>query len=383
MLVRHTLMGIFALSSLSFSAYSMDKPQIKVFKAQPLTKFPDCIYDGAFQGATYNFSENKKRFLQTGILASTLTREKARQEKLNEEGCVIFDWFFALQKCEATLLQKPCVTWTINNLKELSSWLTRLDYGPNGVDVPGTFRTKGSVWQIKENVSTLEFSYANQLQLRKEHTYSAQALEQWRASEQYKALPPQARAILEEPLTDEEEEKLCTIIHSFPVPETIEAELTDALKSMQQAMKKIADLSLQERQEKVLSLSAKFHYDIVRIHPFKEGSKRLGRLCMYLINAQHGIAPVHFTDGKAYLRALMKSLQLRSSAPFENHIRKVYDLPHEEDVAAASVRMCTFCGQQPEKLLACSHCKSVQYCSAQCQAQDWKAGHKSSCTAKK
>ncbi len=48
------------------------------------------------------------------------------------------------------------------------------------------------------------------------------------------------------------------------------------------------------------------------------------------------------------------------------------------------VNLCTTC-HTPEsastKLLACARCKIVRYCSRECQAVDWKRGHKTLCAA--
>ena len=45
---------------------------------------------------------------------------------------------------------------------------------------------------------------------------------------------------------------------------------------------------------------------------------------------------------------------------------------------------CTFCGKNPEavskKLQKCSKCRSVWYCSKECQAKHWKGGHKAMCS---
>lgn len=47
----------------------------------------------------------------------------------------------------------------------------------------------------------------------------------------------------------------------------------------------------------------------------------------------------------------------------------------------ASMRACSYCGEQELDLLRCSQCKSEFYCSKICQKQHWKKGHKESCKA--
>jgi hypothetical protein len=48
---------------------------------------------------------------------------------------------------------------------------------------------------------------------------------------------------------------------------------------------------------------------------------------------------------------------------------------------AAKTRRCTYCSSEGLKmeLKKCSQCKSVQYCSKECQVADWRAGHKKEC----
>ncbi|KAF6261089.1 hypothetical protein COO60DRAFT_822653 [Scenedesmus sp. NREL 46B-D3] len=48
---------------------------------------------------------------------------------------------------------------------------------------------------------------------------------------------------------------------------------------------------------------------------------------------------------------------------------------------AKSSSCCKVCGARQQKLLRCSRCKAVKYCSAACQTQDWKA-HKAVCIKK-
>ena len=47
----------------------------------------------------------------------------------------------------------------------------------------------------------------------------------------------------------------------------------------------------------------------------------------------------------------------------------------------ASMRACSYCGEQELDLLRCSECKSEFYCSKICQKQHWKKGHKERCKA--
>ncbi len=46
--------------------------------------------------------------------------------------------------------------------------------------------------------------------------------------------------------------------------------------------------------------------------------------------------------------------------------------------AASSLRICTICGVYEKKLMKCSRCQLVYYCSEKCQHEDWK-NHKRIC----
>jgi hypothetical protein len=72
--------------------------------------------------------------------------------------------------------------------------------------------------------------------------------------------------------------------------------------------------------------------------------------------------------------------------PFEDDSRNIMNelleahfdkKPHQ----SSKVKQCVVCGKEGENVKNCSRCKSVCYCSKQCQAADWPK-HKKSCTKK-
>lgn len=44
-----------------------------------------------------------------------------------------------------------------------------------------------------------------------------------------------------------------------------------------------------------------------------------------------------------------------------------------------SQAQCNFCGVSSDALRSCARCKQAQYCSRECQLEDWKDGHKQQC----
>jgi len=51
-----------------------------------------------------------------------------------------------------------------------------------------------------------------------------------------------------------------------------------------------------------------------------------------------------------------------------------------EGAPVSSTSSCARCGVAGPVLKACARCKAVVYCSRECQAAHWKAGHKGSCS---
>ncbi|CAH8363739.1 unnamed protein product [Eruca vesicaria subsp. sativa] len=54
-----------------------------------------------------------------------------------------------------------------------------------------------------------------------------------------------------------------------------------------------------------------------------------------------------------------------------------FDSDHRRDSMVPDTDECSVCGKLSTK--RCSRCKSVKYCSAECQKSDWKAGHELKC----
>ncbi|ESQ46454.1 hypothetical protein EUTSA_v10000088mg [Eutrema salsugineum] len=56
-----------------------------------------------------------------------------------------------------------------------------------------------------------------------------------------------------------------------------------------------------------------------------------------------------------------------------------FDSDHRRDFMVSDTSVCAVCGKLSTK--QCSRCKSVKYCSADCQASDWKSGHNRKCNS--
>ena len=52
-----------------------------------------------------------------------------------------------------------------------------------------------------------------------------------------------------------------------------------------------------------------------------------------------------------------------------------------KEVVAHTPDKCGSCGLPKPDMKKCSRCKTVVYCSKECQIKDWKAGHKHACVS--
>ncbi len=355
-----------------------------LYQDAPLTQWPKAVTTMAYAGARYD----------TDIVAAKAKALSEKKEEWDEETCTIMGWSKAIEETQKELLTKPFETWTDMDIRYLSAWIT---FFHKNVKHPGTFRYIGepTYWQIRE-MSAEEWKHIKSLVNRKILlSVDAKLLARVKSSH-----PDEPH--LYTPLTKEEELLVQRSVHLFPLSEDIiETELTTAMMNIQEQLRRIRELPWKQRQQQALSLGCKFHYDIVRIHPFIEGAKRLGRLCKYIIHAQHGIRPLKIADPAANTRVLIESLLQKSHLPFETYFRRCLEAgeaklkaiePAGKDqpvtpgglknISLAQTIACGKCGKKGEGFQRCAACKEVYYCSKECQKDDWITRHKKQCITK-
>jgi len=344
------------------------KEKDRLFFNAPITSWAQhrCIFNYAYQGAYYDC--NTSNFNNYLFMCED-----------DERNC-IKDWISAVQKTEKTLLIKPFATWTIEDLKQISLWLTQ-----SSCKNAGKIRTEDAHWPLRQ------LKHGEEEHLKKLSTKKFQH-----------ALNPSSTS----PLTKDEDTYLSQTLYSFPSGEEVERELRNALTATQNKAAALSQLPFERSQQEAISLGCSFHIDIVRIHPFSEGAKRLGRLCMYIIHAQHGIKP-YFARPDEYVISLVESLQKRSPKPFDDYFGSSLgeELP-SSDVSSILKRAlqlsqstsnkpctssntqsaekslsatCASCHKNIESPKCCGRCRNVHYCNRDCQLEHWKNGHKQEC----
>lgn len=367
-----------------------------------ITEWPDYLYGEAFPGATFPQPISRETMVAYQQRALTMTLRQAEISRLDETMRVELDWVFALIESQKELIRKPVEEWTIKDICNLSSWLTRLT-----AKQPGAFRKEPVFWNLRELSPKEEVRLA---------TLASRSFEE---------------------LSAEEKELLACSTYQFIRHDDIERALQGTLEFIASQLKEALTLPVKERAHRYLGIGSSVHFEIVKIHPFQEGSKRLGRMMMYIIWAQRGLAPVPFFD-PSYVDSLMEALQ-RGHALFLNYVAKRYylffilracpsyytiinDVSREAasengdfrkillnhplvraymqetnrsrtlELAGAGDRQaggveknCHYCQKCPPKekpFQKCSSCKNVVYCSRGCQAADWKQSHKEHCVKK-
>lgn len=379
-----------------------------VAMSKPIIKWPPYVYYESFPSAIGDPNEPRVNIAFIVRQALEITRQEADRIDLGEMERVKLDWVYALYQVEKQFLRKPLEALTVEDISLLSSWITRLT-----AKHPGAFRTQEAKWNLKE-FSKEEKDRLEKIQAKRPEDRSDQELDFASA---------------------------CYLI--FPNPDTIE----DHLKNFLQAIRTLASAvkQAQTRTDRfllALDLSIFAHTTPVSIHPYEEGSKRLGRMLMFIYLAQNGIEPVSFYNGFVYVDKLKETLTQKNPNAFRDYAREacvvsaqmrrnpqyipifqdllrqgcVDEMIHtsllnhplhkafvasEElkqehkasnislpESTSAALKVCAGCQKNAEaiperSLKICSRCKAVAYCSVACQKNHWGGGHKSACITKK
>lgn len=384
-LILTLIMGVSSMNAMVLSEGKWSQ-----YLDEPLTDWSNntSIYDNAYQGATYDYSVSSKEAFENTL--KTLPQE---------EQWVIQDWIYAVKQVEKSLLKKPFETWTFDDISQLAAWLLRSSHKD-----PRTIRTEPVRWTFRK-ISKEETEKFDTLLFRK--------VVNTPSGSKYIGNPQERPNALLQPLTAQEEAYLHETVYVFPLGDDVKKELIEAFESLKQELAKARALPWEQRQQKAFSLGCQFHFDIIRVHPFKAAAKRLGRLGMFIIHSQNGIMPLCVINAEAYTQSLLASLKEGTHRPFEKfyktHVDRYDNLlkstaqaagpqkrisaeehlrlmllnfaAHEQSTdqtSLASSSSCASCGKQDPKQ-RCSICKAVYYCGQECQTKDWKAGHKKQC----
>ncbi len=355
------------------------------------TTWPEDFYHQAYQGAKKYYNLGKEGYEKAYEVAMKATLEQANAEDWSNEFRQVCDWIYALKKTEEIYLSRPFQPWTLQDFCLINSWLTRLT-----AIHPGTFREEYSHWELripdrheKPYLDLLEVKYHLQMTVGyHEYCDAPSDNHPWilailnLVEHLLPKLPETALQELAQlgvahylgrRLTDEEQAYLKRAFVLFPPPQSIPALLEDVLQPINHYMLRLDEVP--NRQELATSIGAILHYELVRIHPFEEAHKRLGRLCMNSMRMQEGGDPLYFRDEASYRRALMYSLYTSSCDPFCKFVASIAHPPKVKNC-------CTYCDKDLDSPKRCGNCKKALYCNRHCQHLDWQR-HKQVCTGGK
>lgn len=106
----------------------------------------------------------------------------------------------------------------------------------------------------------------------------------------------------------------------------------------------------------------------------RPGGERLATEALVWFLLHGGNVDIKDNDGVS-ARSVLQNTTNAFISTGANSLRNMFKLVEKEDKRRERLgtRCCTFCGRQPERLLACSKCKRARYCSPPriCQKGDW------------
>lgn len=376
---------------------SVVRSTIPEAQGAPLTRWPLFLYAESKPGLVGKPSQTQERVDAYIKQALKVTKEVADALGMEELKRAPVDWTYALHMVEEKgLLRKPIETYTIDDIKLIASWLTRLT-----AKNPGNFRNFSVKWPLK--------------------TWSQEDKEKLDHIALLHVQP-------DSEFSEEETAFFQDFYLYFIAPEDIEPNLCLFLDDLKKFVGYVKEPV--ERTQKVLDLSCLIFQNVVTIHAFEEGNKRLGRMLMYIFLAQHGLEPITFYSAKIHDDNLIASLARKANDSFKMYVRESYiistkmrknplyleivrdvfarnlqtglfpellhmallDHPLQKAFEAQEValkkqipegKICAQCRKSPEsapdrKLLQCAACSAEFYCSASCQKAHWPT-HKPTC----
>ncbi len=238
-------------------------------------------------------------------------------QALSLEDKEIYDWIYALKRSEKTLLKKPFEWWTLDDINKINSMVCRFTGSQ-----PGVMRALGT----KTDTEIVPF-----WKKRKLNDEEDARLERIRQS------------VVK---TVDDFQFLKQVAYIFPEPERVHMCMKSLIETASVFLKD--DKKTPDNQKRALAIiktAAYVHFEMMRIHPWKEGNKRTALLVMNIILAQAGFDPIDFeydndalivTSGSEpmekfdtlyamshsdrYIQLLLKALDENRSTPVSEHL---------------------------------------------------------------
>lgn len=313
----------------------------------PLTKWPLFLYAEAFPSLAGKPDESQENVDAKLEKALSITKEAADAQNMEKVERVKLDWMFALYHVEKEFLGKLFETLTIDDIKKIAFWLTRLT-----AENPGSFRDEAKSIETSLQQFLVEMKYHIEQVLKKNRIDSEERLV----------------AVLD----------TAALVHTKIV----------GIRAFEKGNKRLGRMLMyiflaQYKVEPMTFHSSRLYKEKLKAviigndsNAFKKHiqeayivSMRLRRNPSYLAilkDLDEGIAPTALLNHPLQIAFEMRGL--RTKPPVQS-----------TSVAHA----CDQCGRNSEivselKLQRCSKCKIVFYCSVECQKKHWPV-HKSVC----
>jgi hypothetical protein len=314
----------------------------------PITKWPLFLYAEAFPSLVGKSNESQEGVSTQLKQALSITKEAADAQNMEKMERVKLDWMYTLCNVEKEYLGKPFETLTIDDIKKIASWLSRLT-----VENPGSFR--------KHEAMRIETS-----------------LQQFLAEMKY-----HIEEVLKKNRIDSEE-RLVAVLDAAASVHTKIVEIRAFEKGSKCLGRMLMYIFLaQYRVEPMTFYSSRLYREKLRAvltgndrNAFKKHvqeayivSMRLRRNPSYfaiLKDLERGIAPIALLNHPLQIAFEERGLQKKP-----------------EVKSTSEAHACNQCGRSSEivpdlTLQRCSQCKTVFYCSLACQKKHWPI-HKSVC----
>jgi hypothetical protein len=264
-----------------------------------LAKTPSCHYGipsiaGAierFPAALFNNPNFRNMRLRPGRLDTLKRKACAKTLTLQPDTDIkLLNHVYALQQLQETgLLTKPFHTWELADLSRVNGWLSRLRTAN-----PGKFRTHGLPLRI---ISGIPDATVRDIAKRLAHFTH----------------------------TKEDERLLTATTYLLSEPEMIEPELSQWFKETQERLQRIQENKVSQIIHFELNVVGHMHYFLHKIHAWEKANTATACFLGNVIQMQHGVKPIIFTDKKEYKKMFYSNLTPEKARQeiFGNYIKSL------------------------------------------------------------
>lgn len=214
------------------------------------------------------------------------------------------DFVHALREIELSdFINKPASLWTLEDLKHVNGWLTRLH--PK-VETPGALRTIN----VRQTIIT---------------KLTRKQQERFETLKKYPYL-----------MTKADERMFKQTTHLYPDHTEVFDKTELMLSGVHAALNTLETDKVGQLNHHELNIVGFLHLHINSIRPWPKRNKATARILGNIILMQHGIKSLIFPDRKAYLRQLCLSLKTNNFRPLTVYMRNLIIARQQQETQKAS-----------------------------------------------